>query len=130
MLQWSGSLQPGFKSAPPFPRWLKLVVTFKFLPTCKYCMLPSFIANFHVESLKLEQMYKLGACFCSLKRVSKSHKLPLPTQNSSPNFYFFYCSIATYITLYFQQIAIWAWASHLPLPIVLQIKNITKNLEL
>jgi hypothetical protein len=90
------------------------------------CMLPSCIADFHVESLKLEEMYKLGACFCSLKCVSKSHKLPLPTQDSSPNFYFFYCSIATYITLYFQQIAIWAWASHLPLPIVLQIKNIKK----
>ncbi len=115
---------------PPLLRRLKLVVTFKFLLTCKYCMLPSCIADFCVESLKLEQMYNLGACYCSLKCVSKSHKLPLPTQNSSPNFYFFYCSIATYITLYFQQIAILAWASHLPLPIVLQIKYIKKNLEL
>jgi hypothetical protein len=42
------------------------------LPTCKYCMLPSCIADFHVEILKLEQMYKLGACLCSLKCVSKS----------------------------------------------------------
>jgi len=92
-------------------------------------MLPSCIADFHVESLKLEEMYKLGACFYSLKCVSKSHNLPLPTQDSSPNFYFFYCSIATYITLYFQQIAIWAWASHLHLPIVLQIKNIKKTLS-
>jgi len=115
---------------PPHPpRWLKLVVTFKFLPTCKYCVLPSCIANFHVESLKLEQMYKLRACLCSLKCVSKSHKLPLPTQNSSSYFYFFYCSIATYITLYFQQINIWAWASHLPLQIVLQIKNIKNTLS-
>ncbi len=112
---------------PRPPRLLKLVVTFKFLPTCKYCVLPSCIADFHVEGLKLEQMYKLRVCLCSLKCVSKRNKLPLATQNSSLNFYFFQCSIATYITL--QQITIWAWTSHLPLPIVLQIKNIKNTLS-
>jgi hypothetical protein len=115
---------------PPFPRWLELVVTFKFLTTCKYSMLPSCIADFHVESLKLEEMYKLGACFCSLKCVSKRQKLPLPTQDSSPIYLFILLqhSHIHHTLLYFQQIAIWAWASHLPLPIVLQIKNIKKNL--
>ncbi len=77
-------------SHPTPQRWFKLVVKFKFLPSCKYLqMLPSCIADFHVENFKLEQMYKLGTCLCSLKCVSKSHKLPLPTQNLFTKFSLF-----------------------------------------
>jgi hypothetical protein len=42
-----------------------------------------------LKALKLEQMYKLGACLCSLKCVSRSHKLPLPTQKLFTNFLLF-----------------------------------------
>ncbi len=54
--------------------WLKLVVIFDFFPTCKCCMLLNCIANLHVGTLKLEQMYKLGAYFYPLKCVNRNHK--------------------------------------------------------
>jgi hypothetical protein len=46
--------------------------------------------------------------------------LPLPTQNSSPNFYLFILQHSHIHHIFVQQIAIWALLSHAPLPLVLK----------
>jgi len=92
-------------------------------------MLPSCIADFHVESLKLEEMYKLGACFYSLKCVSKSHNLPLPTQDSTKFLLFLLQHSHIHHTLFSAD-------SHMGLGFTLTLANCTtnkkykKNLEL
>ncbi len=56
MLQWPGSLQPGFKS-PPLPKVVKISSYIQIFPIYKRCMLPNCITNLHVGSVKLKQMY-------------------------------------------------------------------------
>lgn len=55
-------------------------------------------------------------------------KKPLQLQNYWPNLHFWWCNIATCITLSFSWIAIKALPSQIPMPLALQIKSIKTNI--
>ncbi len=102
-----------------------LIIIFKIFHTCKCCMLPNCITNF--ACWKPEQMYNPGTYFHPLECVCKSCKLPLSIQISLPNFLFFLLQHSHIHHIVFSAINHVCFRPHLPLPLVLQFKNIKRN---
>jgi hypothetical protein len=91
------------------------------------------VVKFHIiivcwKPKKSKHLYICKVYSCILGCLGKSQYGPLQLQNSAPNLYFYSCNIATYNPLIFSPNSHKGFASHNPLSLVLQIKNIKETL--